>query len=169
MLMKPKPRQTESKLQPLSYTPPGPRPPAKYPHLRIVPCRHTHTRAQLCRAARSNAYLRAPPRSNRIRFLILRPPVSTAPQQGAHPAPSLLAPRPHRRFACPPPPPRPARLRLVRPPPPPTSRPARHSAPTTPRGRPLRAREWAVACWRSALRAGAEPGRPCTFLHCKQN
>jgi hypothetical protein len=81
--------------------------------------------------------------------------------QGASRSPSLLAPRPHRRFAYPPPPPRPARLRLVRPPPPtPTSRPARHSVPTTPtaaRFEPASGRLRAGAAPRCAEPAGITP------------
>jgi hypothetical protein len=99
-------------------------------------------------------------RSNPIRLLHSRTAscLHRAPQ-GASRGPSLLAPRPHRRFA-------PAHrranrssalcdhlLRLHHP-------PLRHSAPTTPSGCPLRAREWAVACcWR---RAPAAPCCPCT-------
>jgi len=71
-------------------------------------------------------------------------------QQGAHPAPSLLAPRPHRRFAS-------ASTASPSAPPPcaTTSSHAKHfpphatAAPTTPSGCSLCARDWAVAhCWR---------------------
>ena len=106
------------------YTPPRLRPAAKYPQLRIVPCRHTHAHRPPCFVCNACARLLV-----RILFDFLfsgsPPSCHHRAPQGTHPAPSLPAPRPHRRFAYPPPPPRPALLRLVRPPPPTTTPPQR--------------------------------------------
>ena len=176
-------------LQPLSYTPPRLRPAAKYPQLRIVPCRHVH-RAR--RAARpppccvcNAAYLRAPPfDSYSTYFLTLRPPVSTAPT-GVHQPLPFAAPRPHRRFAYPPPPPRPALLRLdcattsshANQPPATTACPPRPRLPASSRrvgGCVLAQRPacWRRACWRNApvrfctasrtdARFSSSPSAPC--------
>ena len=112
-----------------------------YPHLRLVPRRHTRTPCCVCNACARLL----------VRFLfdfhILRHSCLHRAPQGAHqPLPCLRRARTASHI----------RLRRraqrasalcdhLRQPPP------RHSAPTTLHGCSLRAGEWAVACWRSAL------------------
>jgi len=106
-------------------------------------------------------------------FLIHAPLLSHRAPQGAHPAPSLAAPRLHRRFAYPPPPPRPALLRLVRPPPPTSTPPQRahHAArlPASSRrlgGCALLAQRPAAQSQNALHRFGTASGPDARFLQC---
>ena len=78
----------------------------------------THTRRTPPCCVCSNACA-APPRSILIRLPHSPPSCLHRAPQGTHPPPSLLAPRPHRRFAYPPPPHAQRASAFVRPPPPP--------------------------------------------------
>ena len=141
-------RSTSAAPQPVlttvPYTPPGPRPAAKYPQLRIVPrCRHTRSAPSVLRLQR----VRAPPRS-----ILIRLPHS--PPSCLHRAPARYAPTPS-LLAPPAPPLRISASTAAPSAPPPCATTSSNHHPATARPPRRAAARFAVASGR--LRAGAAP------------